>query len=137
MNQKKYNFPRLNSVSNINDTLILSNFLGFSVPEPINEISIEKITSTKAEFKWSPPEMNGKFVNYEITINIDGPLYPVDKTKCEINRTSITKNHKEYHFSYEDFLPFYNYSISVKACTNVGCGSEYSQTFETLSMSTY
>lgn len=67
-------------------------------------------------------------MNYNITIQSNGPLYlvPTDEECDDIdsNEYNFVVSASEMSFTFNDALPYYTYTVFIRASTSAGYGPE-------------
>lgn len=100
----------------------------------MNDIEVNNITSNSFYISWKEPVINGELTNYNITLNNLGPLYKIDNS-CEIFHEAHYNQTIDTEYIFEDLLPFYQYSVDIRACTKIGCSLNVNETLVNTSSS--
>lgn len=97
--------------------------------------SIQEISNASFVITWSEPSVkNGKLLNYNFSINSNGPLYDVPQDKeCYVDKitSSYIRNADVNILQFNQSAPFHSYNISIKVSTSAGYGPSNSFTVMT------
>lgn len=84
------------------------------------------VEDTSFAFSWVEPNIkNGELLNYSITIQSNGPQYLVPSSEeCDIdlNVYNYEVSADTTSFIFSEALPYYTYSVFIRASTSVGYG---------------